>query len=241
MLKIDATDLDFRQLNDKIRMSREQTIEIDNCLGQRYIGDASSKKSFRINGTPGNALGAYLDGSEIEVFGNAQDAIGDTMNDGKIIVHGNVGDTCGYAMRGGEIYIENNVGYRAGIHMKEFKDKKPVIIIGNKAGSFLGEYQAGGLIIVLGLKKEHAFPVGRFCGTGMHGGKMFLRCSSLPLDLPDQVKAKKAKKSELNEIIPYIDKYCELFKADKKKILDETFFVITPDSKNPYKRLYTPN
>lgn len=194
-----------------------------------------------INGTPGNALGAYLDGSSIEVNGNAQDAVGDTMNCGTIIVHGRVGDTCGYAMRGGTIYIQESVGYRAGIHMKEYKDKKPVIVIGNEAGSFLGEYQAGGLIIVLGLRSEHPFPAGRFCGTGMHGGKMFLRATELPSDLPKQIKATKARKADLAEAEEYIGEYCRLFGTDKAKIMDSKFFILTPDSANPYTRLYTPN
>mgnify|MGYP002508363490 CR=1 FL=1 len=44
-----------------------------------------------------------------------------------------------------------NAGYRAGIHMKAYKDKVPVMVIGGTAGSFLGEYQAGGVIVVLGL------------------------------------------------------------------------------------------
>lgn len=45
-----------------------------------------------INGTPDNALGAYLDGVTIIVNRNAQDAVGDTMNDGKIIINGNADD-----------------------------------------------------------------------------------------------------------------------------------------------------
>ena len=103
-----------------------------------------------------------LAGADITVRGNAQDAVGDTMNDGSIVIHGNIGDAAGYAMRGGRIYVKGNAGYRAGIHMKEYKDKKPVIVIGGRAGSFLGEYQAGGLIIVLGLGIGERPIVGNF-------------------------------------------------------------------------------
>ena len=35
--------------------------------------------------------------------------------------------------------------------MKAYKEKIPVMIIGGHTGSFLGEYQAGGIIIVLGI------------------------------------------------------------------------------------------
>lgn len=68
------------------------------------------------------------------------------MNEGDIIIHGNVGDACGYGMRGGRIFIEGDCGYRGGIHMKAYQEHFPVVVIGGKAGSFLGEYQAGGLI-----------------------------------------------------------------------------------------------
>lgn len=60
------------------------------------------------------------------------------MNGGSIVVRGSVGDTAGYAMRGGEIYVQGNAGYRAGIHMKAYQDQQPVIVIGGRAGSFLG-------------------------------------------------------------------------------------------------------
>ena len=66
------------------------------------------------------------------------------MNDGTIIVHGSIGDAAGYAMRGGEIFVRGSAGYRAGVHMKAYEDKLPVMVIGGCAGSFLGEYQAGG-------------------------------------------------------------------------------------------------
>lgn len=58
------------------------------------------------------------------------------MNEGKILIYGNIGDAAGYAMRGGKIYVQGNAGYRAGIHMKAYKEKIPVMIIGGCAGAF---------------------------------------------------------------------------------------------------------
>lgn len=240
-MRIDAKNIHFKKLNEQIKNTIDSEIIIDNCLGHRYIADASSGKKITINGTPGNALGAYMDGSIVEVFGNAQEAVGDTMNDGKIIVYGNVGDACGYAMRGGAIYIENNAGYRAGIHMKEYQEKKPALIIGNEAGSFLGEYLAGGIIVVLGLNTDKKVPVGRFCGTGMHGGKIFLRCDEVPFDLPGQIQAAQVTDDDLEELAPYIKEYCEHFKTDYEEIMSKNFIVLTANSKNPYHRLYTLN
>ena len=229
----------FQDLNEAIRQADDSQIEINPCMGQRYIASGSSGKKISIYGTPGNALGAYLNGSRIEVFGNVQDATGDTMNEGEIIVHGSAGDAPGYGMRGGCILVEQNAGYRAGIHMKSYKDKIPSLIIGGCAGSFLGEYLAGGVIVVLGLGADNMPIVGNFCGTGMHGGKIILRTDTLPSDLPEQVSAHKAEEADLAEIKGYIERYETAFSADLTDILEQTFWILTPNAKNPYHQLYT--
>ncbi len=210
-------------------------------MGERYIGCGSTGDRIVLKGTPGNALGAYLDGTDITVYGNAQDATGDTMNQGSITIHGSTGDACGYAMRGGEIYVRDNAGYRAGIHMKAYKDKLPVLIIGGRAGSFLGEYQAGGIIIVLGLGFEGDRITGRFCGTGMHGGRIYLRTQEMPDDLPEQVVMHKANEEDMRVIERYIDAYSQRFGVEKSRITDSDFYVLAPNTKNPYKRLYCYN
>ncbi len=216
-------------------------MERQQVMGERYIGCGMGEGQMVLEGTPGNALGAYLDGAEITLYGNAQDATGDTMNRGTITIHGNIGDAAGYAMRGGAIYVQGDAGYRAGIHMKAYKNKLPVLVIGGRCGSFLGEYQAGGLIIVLGLGCEGHVPVGNFCGTGMHGGKIVLRTEELPPDLPEQVEASVATKEELEEILPYLESYCEKFGADLKSLTESTFYILKANSKNPYKQLYVQN
>ena len=236
---IDAKNMQYAELNKMIRDSDEQKFTLENVLGQRYIGAGLSGKEILIKGTPGNALGAYLNGAKISVHGNAQDATGDTMNDGAIIIHGNSGDTTGYAMRSGEIYVQGNAGYRVGIHMKSYQDMFPTIVIGGKVGDFLGEYQAGGLIIVLNLANSR--PTGFFTGTGMHGGKMFIRTEKSPENLSPKIEAQKATKADLKEIQKYIEEFCRLFSKNKDEILNSSFYVITPDSNNPYKELYVQN
>ena len=79
-MTIDAQGLHFQPLNEAVRSAGSSPVVIEQCVGQRYIGSGLSEKTIEINGTPGNALGAYLDGAEIVVHGNAQDATGDTMN-----------------------------------------------------------------------------------------------------------------------------------------------------------------
>jgi len=238
-VNISARHLHFKELNKRIRETSEP-IRIDDCFGQRFIGSGMKDKNLTINGTPGNALGAYFDGGTIEVNGNAQDATGDTMNDGKIIIHGNAGDALGYAMRGGCIFVRGDTGYRTGIHMKEYKEKKPVIVIGGKAGSFLGEYLAGGLIVVLGIDSQEV-PVWYFTGTGMHGGKIFIRTDKELSSLPAQVIAKVAADNDVHEIAPYISEFAGYFNMDAQQLLKDRYYVLKPNAKNPYKQLYTAN
>lgn len=242
MTEIRAAEMSFQQLNEQIHTCQDAEITLTDVVGQRYIASGLSGKRLEIHGFPGNALGAYVDDCRVEVFGNAQDATGDTMNAGEIIIHGSSGDATGYAMRGGMILVEGNVGYRAGIHMKAYKDQVPVLVVGGEAGSFLGEYQAGGYVVVLGLNTTGRAPVGRFCAAGMHGGKIFLRTEAeLPFDLPSQVSAHRADAKELEEIRPFVEKYAHAFGRNAAEILRGAFQVLIPNTANPYKSLYVTN
>jgi len=123
--------------------------------------------------------------------------------------------------------------------MKAYKEKQPLIIIGESAGSFLGEYQAGGTIIVLGLGLQGKQCVGYFCGTGMHGGKIYLAEDLPPVDLPPQVACREAGEADLKDISEKITEYCTIFSLDKEEVMSHHFLVLEPNSANPYKQLYT--
>ena len=257
MLKLDIDyKTPYEELNEKIRAASDKHIQINNCVGQRYIAAGLSGKEIDIEGIPGNALGAYLDDSVIRVQGNVQDATGDTMNAGEIVVYGCAGDATGYAMRGGKIYIRGNTGYRAGIHMKAYKEQQPVIVIGGEAGSFLGEYQAGGIIIVLGLdlpKKldgrdyaGHPYKrpdVGDFLGTGMHGGKIYIRPhGNEEPEVPEYIVKEKLHGSEISEIKSYLEQFCSYFDdVDLKELAESDFVVLSPNKEKPYKQVYCAN
>lgn len=239
-MMIDATKLEFKELNEEIRNAGAE-VELTGCMGQRFIAAGLGEKTIKISGVPGNALGAYLNGAKISVFGNAQDAVGDTMNEGKIYIHGNIGDAAGYAMRGGEIYVRGNAGYRAGIHMKAYKEKHPTLVIGGCAGSFLGEYQAGGTIAVLGLDRGARRIVGNFPCTGMHGGKMFLRGTCDNIKFPQQVTTHIASDDEKSEIEDLLKRFCDMYGLNFSDIYNEKFTVVLPDTKNPFKQMYVTN
>ena len=237
MMSINAEGRDYQELNEQIREAGN-SCTITNCCGQRFLAAGMSNKEITIEGIPGNALGAYLNGAKITVYANAQDAVGDTMNAGRIVIHGSIGDAAGYAMRGGEIYIQGNAGYRAGIHMKEYGEKVPVLVIGGCAGSFLGEYQAGGVIMVLGLNRGNKRIVHNFPCTGMHGGELILRGDCTDITFPSQVSTRTATDEDFILIRKYVTEYCALFGTDIEEVISSPFTVVTPDSANPYKQMY---
>ena len=125
--------------------------------------------------------------------------------------------------------------------MKAYEDKVPVMVIGGCAGSFLGEYQAGGIILVLGIDRGDRNLVRYFPCTGMHGGTLFLRGSVEGLRFPPQVSARPAAKADLARIRPYLTEFCKLFGCDIETLLSEPFTVVTPDTSNPFRQLYVAN
>lgn len=243
MQVLDAKNIYYKEMNSAIKDilgTGQSEIYLKNVTGQRYIADGiSGKHKLFIEGVPGNDLAAYMNGSEVVVKGNTQDAVGNTMNSGRIIVHGNAGDTAGYAMRGGEIYIKGNVGYRVGIHMKEYSGKKPVIVIGGKAGDFLGEYMAGGMIILLGLDIQDGEEIaGSFCGTGMHGGTIYIRGDIEPYKLGKEVMPVEADSEDLELIKGYIEMFSHYFGTDCNTIMGKKFTKLYAYNKRPYGNLY---
>ena len=156
-------------------------------------------------------------------------------------MHGDIGDAAGYAMRGGAIFVKGNAGYRAGIHMKAYRDKVPAMVIGGRAGSFLGEYQAGGVIVVLGLHDDGKPIVGNFPCTGMHGGKVFLRGDLSAVRFPKGVHVNATSEAEMAAIRPLLQRYCAKFDVSAAALLCQPFFVVTPDSANPFRQLYAAN
>jgi len=238
---IDASGLYYRDLNAKIRELAESGVQrfvLTNAYGQRYIGTNLDKPvEIEIHGTPGNDLGAFMVNSRIIVRGNAQDGCGNTMNGGEIIIHGHAGDIIGLSARGGKIFVKESVGYRAGIHMKEYLDKRPVIVIGGSAQDFFGEYMAGGVLIMLGLEQKEGYKA-RFIGTGMHGGVIYLRGSVESHQVGREVGIAQLEAHDREVLETYVREFAAHFDYNADKILKDPFIKIFPRSLRPYGRIY---
>jgi glutamate synthase domain-containing protein 3 len=233
-VEIELGTTHYREINEKIRediANGIKTFDLEHALGQRYIACAApSGVTFQIHGTPGNDMSAYMDGATVEVFGNAQDQVGNTMNDGTIIIHGHCGDAAGYGMRGGSIFIEGDCGWRVGIHMKRYKDKNPTIFIGGNAGSFLGEYMAGGKIILLGTP-------GEYLATGMHGGVIYLRRPVEEDEVSWSLVQEPVDENDVAIIQKNLDRYKALFGHSCDTPASE-FTRLRPKSQRPYGSMY---
>jgi glutamate synthase domain-containing protein 3 len=243
VVTIDANGVSYRELNTMLRdavSNGTQRIELRNVYGQRYIGtDLDMPIAIEIFGTPGNDLGAFMDGPRIIVRGNAQDGCGNTMNSGEIIVHGHAGDIVGLSARGGKIFIREDVGYRAGIHMKEYQDKKPVVVIGGTAQDFLAEYMAGGILILLGLNlKNGERHRAKFIGTGMHGGVIYLRGSVDDFQLGKEVGVAELEEKDYQSLQKFVGEFAAHFGYDAGGILKHPFTKLFPRWLRPYGRLY---
>lgn len=241
---INADGVPYRELNLRIREAvagGAHTIDLHGVRGQRFIGNAvEGEVHINILGVPGQDLGAFMRGPHIRVQGNAQDGVGNTMDGGHIAIDGMAGDVLGYAMRDGSILVRGDVGYRVGIHMKSYLDRVPVIVVGGKAGDFLGEYMAGGVIVLLGMDtgKPEAPITGRSLGTGMHGGVIYVRG-----DVPEHLLGPGLAVSPLDEedsvtLARHVQAYADAFGRDAGEILDAPFVKVHPRSHRPYGNMY---
>ena len=242
-VRIDAKNLHYTPLNQQVRAAvagGAKEIVIDNVLGQRFIGDGlrGDGVTITLNGVPGGDLAMFMSGPTIIVHGNADHAPGNTMDQGKVIIHGSAGDAVAHSMRGGRVYVRDNIGYRGGIHMKQYEGKRPILIVGGSARAFLGEYMAGGLLIVLGLNS--LTPVSeRGIGSGIHGGEIIIRGTVDEKNLGVGAKQQPVTIKEREAILPVIMDFAQAFGIDPTCFRTDTYTRIIPASARPFANKYT--
>lgn len=245
---IDASGIYYRQLNEQLRRLARggaRHIVLKGVRGQRYLGTGLDCPGLllQIYGVPGEDLGFNLNGPVIEVFGHGQNAIANTMDNGRIIVHGLGGDALAYGMRGGRLFIRDDVGYRVGIHMKQYREKVPVVVIGGTSGDYLGEYMAGGILILLNRNNAPEMVAGnadKTLATGIHGGEIYI----YGYDVPDYLlgigaRVQSAESSDRKKIEPFIREFCGYFNLEAGPLLNRELVKIVPASSRPFAKIYT--
>jgi glutamate synthase domain-containing protein 3 len=242
-IRIDTKDLHYTPLNQQIRAAINDGVKhiiLDNVLGQRFIGDGlrGDDVTITVNGVPGGDLAMFMSGPTIIVNGNADHAPGNTMDKGKVIIHGSGGDAVAHSMRGGRVYVRDNIGYRGGIHMKQYMEKRPILVVGGAARAFLGEYMAGGLLIVLGL--GGTTPISeRGVGSGIHGGEIIVRGSVDEKYLGVGAKQQPITVDQKAMIRPVLEDFAQAFRIDAAPLLAAEYTRIIPASARPFANKYT--
>ncbi|MEW5921187.1 MAG: FAD-dependent oxidoreductase [Bacillota bacterium] len=246
---IDARGIPYRELNERVHelaRTGERHIILEGVRGQRYLGSGLDFPDLllQVKGIPGEDLGFNLSGPTIEVFGHAQNAVANTMDSGRIIIHGLGGDALAYGMRGGELYVRDDVGYRVGIHMKEYADKIPVVVIGGTAGDYLGEYMAGGLLILLNRENDQKMVAGaspRTLATGIHGGALYIFAYDVPAGLLGiGAKLAEAGGAERERVEHHVREFCRHFHMAAGPLLERELVKIVPAGSRPFASFYYP-
>ncbi|MCU0822904.1 MAG: FAD-dependent oxidoreductase, partial [Spirochaetes bacterium] len=146
----------------------------------------------------------------------------------------------GHSMRGGSVYIESDVEYRAGIHMKEFKEQVPLLVIGGTAKDYCGEYMAGGRVVILNLKNKNRSPVGNSVGTGIHGGVIYVRGKVADHQLGIGAIIADIDDGDRKFLVKVIADADAKLKVNISGIAADEFVKITRKGKRPFASLYTP-
>ena len=240
---IDARGLGHRELNARVRAALAAgaaALTLQHVCGQRYLGAGlGGDVELTVEGVPGNDLACFMNGPRIVVRGNAQDGVANTMSSGTVVIHGSAGDVLAYSMRGGRLFVRGDAGYRVGIHMKEYKGRVPLVIIGGTADDYLGEYMAGGTLIILGLGRTNGrLLAGDFLGTGMHGGQILLRGAVERWQLGQEVGVVALDDAAWAELARHLADFAREFDLDPQQFAREEFTRLAPVSHRPYGKVY---
>jgi glutamate synthase domain-containing protein 3 len=238
---IDSKGVHYKVLNFMIEDAIEngaEKIVLKNVNGQRFILDGVNQEiELEIHGTAGDDLAAFMNGPKITVHGNVQDGVGNTMNRGLVVIHGDARDIVGHSMRGGKIFVKGDVGYRVGIHMKQYEGNYPVVVAGGTAMDFLGEYMAGGVVLILNMNSEPF--TGDWVGTGIHGGVIYVRGGIDESSLGIGAKITGLDASDKTLIQDLINEFCSYFGGDSDALAGSKFAKVVPISHRPYGKMYT--
>ena len=119
--------------------------------GQRLISTAvmgdgdTDDVEIDIYGTPGEYLGAFMQGGVLRVHGNAQNFTAMGMHHGTLQIFGNAGKVCGYASKGGRVFVLGDINDRAWANsVNDSRCQSLQVHIFGSASKYAGESLMGG-------------------------------------------------------------------------------------------------
>jgi glutamate synthase domain-containing protein 3 len=113
------------------------------------------------------------------------------------------------------------------------------VVVGGAVKDYAGEYMAGGLLVVLGLGAPPEQPVaGRYLGTGMHNGEMWVRKPLAAHQLGKEVGLVPVGDAEWAALMVHLEPYCAEFGLDPRQFKPEDYVLLRPTSRRPYGTLY---
>ncbi|QKQ99478.1 glutamate synthase [Metallosphaera tengchongensis] len=173
---VDASKVGYKDLDQHILGTGKREVKVVNVMGHRFVGIRFPKGGLKVRlyGVVGNSMANLNENNEFYVYGNVADDCCDTMHGGKVVITGDARDVLAQTFQGGKIFVGGNAGNRVGIQMREYANKRPYLVIGGRVDDYLGEYMAGGAIVVLGLRSK-GDKTGNYVGTGMVGGRIYVR------------------------------------------------------------------
>ncbi len=82
--------------------------------------------------------------------------------------------------------------------------------------------------------------MGAFCGSGMHGGVIYLRGEVEPRQVGKECGIFTADEDDMKVLRPIVEEWCEAFGDDADEVLKQPFTKLVPVSHRPYGKLYAP-
>ncbi len=164
--EFDATDLDAKSVNKKIRELANEgfgTIVVKNPGAKHSLGvGILHRLQLYFEGSLGYFGCGLIDGPNIRIKGRVGWSCAENMMAGVVVIEKNAGSTFGAAIRGGDLVCMGDVGSRTGIDQKG-----GTIIVGGRTGAFSGFMMQRGRMIICG-------DAGPNLGDSMYDGTIFV-------------------------------------------------------------------
>lgn len=171
-----------------------------------FAGDRDDTKKV-LDGLAGNCTGAYSMDGVYEIFSSAQANAFESSRARGVVVHGNTDMMTPNAFQGEFFYARGCADSRFGQQTRHSQRSKqpPVVIAGERIGTYGFKMIAGGVGAVLGISEigheEEMQPlVGRFLATGMMSGTVYVR-GNVPREYIGRSPSARGMKAEIKELL----------------------------------------